>query len=898
MKKIMTILFAMSLVLFTAALFANNEHPSQCITLNSHNQIQDETRDYGWVEQASGFSETSRGINFMNVVDENIVWATAYDGSGGGGSVHEFTRTVNGGELWVAGEIDVTDPNLEPAMVFALDDQKAWCPMHSGSPGGIYHTSDGGENWARQGHASMYTNPVSFANVVHFWNENDGFAQGDPVGGYYELYTTTDGGENWTRVPQANIPAPINGEFGIVGYYDVVGETIWWGTNKGRVFKSTDMGYNWTVCNPVGSLTYVTIWFKDSMNGLLQDKGAGTTGTLYETSDGGETWTFLNYNGSCYTNDMSYVPGTDNMYVSTGAAAGVSGASYSLDGGANWTIYDGTEGTQFLATDWANDECGYAGGFTLDQFTGGMFKYTYVSAPVLPPEDLYAEALADLTVQLFWSPPPSGSEGWIRWDNGENAGSLGLTNPGEWDAASKFSATDMLPYADGEITKIKFYPTSETAIYSVCIWTGANASLVLEQDVPSPTINDWNEIDLDVSVTVESGTIYWIGYHMNQVDSGQPNGYPAGYDAGPAQNGLWANLGSGFQDISTQGFDYNWNTAAYIENSDGEIAQIQNNASRSRDLTEYNIFHSLESGGPYDIVATVPAADTSYIHPDPETGATNYYVVTAVYGMDESDYTNEASAYVEIATAEEIIYDDDSAETGYNSGTMGDRLAVRMTPDTYPVSLLRVKLYLTQVQQTVALAIWDDDGPDGKPGTQIVETIAVSTSSIQANSWTVVTIPEGDRPTIYSGDFYVGWIETGAENLIGVDENGTAYNRSWQYTSGQWFDYTMGVPQNMMMRAVVNTDVGVNEPNPQNLNSIYNFPNPVTSTTTFKYNIQSAPQEPVEINIYNILGQRVDSVTGENGIAVWNPTNIPNGLYFYKIKTENYSATKKMLLMK
>ncbi len=47
---------------------------------------------------------------------------------------------------------------------------------------------------------------------------------------------------------QGNIPAPASSvEYGVVGYYDVVGDTVWFGTQDatlgGRVFKSIDRGY-------------------------------------------------------------------------------------------------------------------------------------------------------------------------------------------------------------------------------------------------------------------------------------------------------------------------------------------------------------------------------------------------------------------------------------------------------------------------------------------------------------------------------------------------------------------------------------------------------------------------------------------------------------------------------
>lgn len=339
-----------------------------------------------WVPQATGFSDPSRGINHVSAVNENIVWAAAYDGSGTAAVIQEFTRTLDGGTNWTPGVVD-SAAGLELAMIFALNADTAYAPLYQSSgsnPQGIYVTYDGGLDWHRQTSAD-YNLSGSFPNVVHFFNENDGFAQGDPVGGYFELYTTMDGGENWTRVPQANIPAPLSGEWGIVGYYDAVGDTIWWGTQKGRVFMSTDKGYTWTVSQtPLN--TYTTVSMSSGMHGLAQDKGSGSTGTIYETFDAGTTWTLVNHTGNCFTNDIVHVPGTASTFVTTGAATGFSGSSYSYDGGHTWTDFAGTFGIQFLATDFVNPSTGWAGDFTdatTPSTVGGMYKFNGILTDVL-----------------------------------------------------------------------------------------------------------------------------------------------------------------------------------------------------------------------------------------------------------------------------------------------------------------------------------------------------------------------------------------------------------------------------------------------------------------------------------------------------------------------------------
>jgi len=85
-----------------------------------------------------------------------------------------------------------------------------------------------------------------------------------------------------------------------------------------------------------------------------------------------------------------------------------------------------------------------------------------------------------------------------------------------------------------------------------------------------------------------------------------------------------------------------------------------------------------------------------------------------------------------------------------------------------------------------------------------------------------------------------------------------------------------------------------------------NYPNPFNPTTAIEY---SLPQmDHVTIKIYNILGQQLITLVDEPKSAglhkiYWNGKNslgydIASGLYFYKIKTSNFSKIKKMILLR
>jgi PKD repeat protein len=336
-----------------------------------------------WIVQSTGFATQFRGINHVCVVDANTVWVTAYDGSGSGNPCQDYSRTVNGGTLWTPGTIPGITA-LDLAMVSAIDDQNAWVvayPPASTTTGmGIWHTSDGGTTWNRQATA-LFNNASSFPNCVHFFDANNGWCMGDPINGEYEIYTTTDGGTTWTAVPGAQIPNPTSGEFGIVGYYSVVGDIIWFGTNKSRVFKSTDRGYNWTVGQITGwGNRYSFPAFKDDNYGIVQDRNQATTGAMVNSSDGGATWAPITTTGTVYWNDLAYIPGSPATFVTSGAATNYSGFTYSWDDGITWNEMAETIGTQFLDMGWLNDSTGWAGSFNNDAVTDGIFKFNAVLA--------------------------------------------------------------------------------------------------------------------------------------------------------------------------------------------------------------------------------------------------------------------------------------------------------------------------------------------------------------------------------------------------------------------------------------------------------------------------------------------------------------------------------------
>jgi photosystem II stability/assembly factor-like uncharacterized protein len=386
-----------------------------------------------WISQASGFPTVNRGISYMSAVDSNIVWAAGFDNNTPTNPCSDFTRTLDGGNTWTPGVITNTT-GLACAMIFAMDAEKAYVPMYKVNglkAQGIYYTSDGGATWSRQTSAS-FSNSASFPNCIHFFNDTDGWCMGDPINGHYEIYTTTDGGTTWTAVSATNIPNPATGEFGVVGYYSAVNDTLWFGTNKGRVYRSTDKGYTWSVSTVAAfNGKYIKPTFRTGLHGLVQDKDAGTTGAICETFDGGLTWTPVVATGPIYATDIQYVPGTENTWVSSGSAGSL-GASYSFNGGHTWSDFIGTSGAAYMQMTWLNNHCGFAGGANTNTTENGAYKFIGVLMPALPaPGNLHA-VVTGHNVNLTWSAPMGDDadftlEGYNVYRNGLRLNSSPLT---------------------------------------------------------------------------------------------------------------------------------------------------------------------------------------------------------------------------------------------------------------------------------------------------------------------------------------------------------------------------------------------------------------------------------------------------------------------------------------
>jgi hypothetical protein len=158
---------------------------------------------------------------------------------------------------------------------------------------------------------------------------------------------------------------------------------------------------------------------------------------------------------------------------------------------------------------------------------------------------------------------------------------------------------------------------------------------------------------------------------------------------------------------------------------------------------------------------------------------------------------------------------------------------------------------------------------------EVIPTLADNASHMDikygyADGTTRVLIYSMEHNALSSGDILN--IE-GKANLIGVEASDN-----------------LGAPLEVAKTIVVPTEFALhqNYPNPFNPETVLGLALPVASNWN--------------IAIFNVSGQKVQEFSGYSEAGevqvVWDATNVASGMYFYKATTDQFSATKKMVLLK
>jgi hypothetical protein len=80
-----------------------------------------------------------------------------------------------------------------------------------------------------------------------------------------------------------------------------------------------------------------------------------------------------------------------------------------------------------------------------------------------------------------------------------------------------------------------------------------------------------------------------------------------------------------------------------------------------------------------------------------------------------------------------------------------------------------------------------------------------------------------------------------------------------------------------------------------------NYPNPFNPSTHINFSLPKISY--VEIVVYDAIGVKITELVNQElrpgSYSVdWKGSNFPSGVNFYRIRTENFTTTRKMVLIK
>jgi hypothetical protein len=278
-----------------------------------------------WNQYWTGQSDA--GVNqIFSVVNDSVIWMP-------GTSSNTVSITLNKGKTWTVFNLpSFLSGNI--GGLSAVNTTTAYAICMTGDEKGLYKTTDNGTNWILQSTAFNASSP--FPDFVYFWDANNGVAVGDASPNEnFEIYTTSNGGTQWNKVLDGSMPGG-NFEATVANFQDshkVKGDTFYFVTNRGRIFKSEDKGITWSVINPPVVSSQCSFEFKDRNNGLFADESKQPA-RLYSTSNGGQNWALIDTTD--IIGQLRYIP-NQNLYISTSTDTSKMGLLYSGDNGLHWT---------------------------------------------------------------------------------------------------------------------------------------------------------------------------------------------------------------------------------------------------------------------------------------------------------------------------------------------------------------------------------------------------------------------------------------------------------------------------------------------------------------------------------------------------------------------------------
>ncbi len=310
---------------------------------------------YRTTSGGASWTRTSAGLAAASVtalaVDPGSA-ATLYAGTAGGGVL----KSVDGGTSWAPAAVgDLVYRDFDPHVTALAIDPDVPATLYAATGQAAYTSTSGGAAWSRLTPPA----PLSFPQVVAIEPGRTAVW----VGGFDGVARSTDGGATWTSPTDG-----FNRRVLSLAFDPGAAQTVYAGTDRTGVWKSSNAGATWVEVNNDGGAGWVR---SGRIVALAVDPAhpgtvyAGVDGrAVWKSTDGGGSWSPVSQ-GLVDPNTLSYATPTAlafdphdpaALYATVGRSSFFSGGGElagiyrTTDGGASWARFgDGLAGRVLLS---------------------------------------------------------------------------------------------------------------------------------------------------------------------------------------------------------------------------------------------------------------------------------------------------------------------------------------------------------------------------------------------------------------------------------------------------------------------------------------------------------------------------------------------------------------------
>jgi len=890
----------------------------------------------GWVCGSGIAKTTNGGINWVNLSspESNIITNMNFiDANTGFAGSFYFWKTTNGGNNWTKA---IPDAGNYCNMSF-INSSTGWVLSNSN---GIWKTTDSGNNW------TMINNQYNHTfTSISFINANSGWAAGYNGG----IFKTTNGGVNWT----AQTPVTVQDLYSINFSDANTGRAT--GGNPGVFLRTTNGGTNWTSVTGPFNYRYDKIKFINSSIGWL----CGASGIALTTNNG-TSWINQTPPGSSNIAAVSYISTntiyavSENIYKSTSggfnlnapsnlALVPVSTSQINLSwtdnssdeekfvierssDGNNWSIIDSVNAdvTSYQNSGLSTDQLYYYRVYSKKIiFTSGYSTTEWIRTPMTAPTLSSPEAgtVIPYVPVLQWTTVPNAFTYTLQVASDTNFSNIvytiiapGLTSspvpPANLQNSTRYywrvRVSSLLnnslftPYRDFIFQDPNYgnnMSSGNNLYYFANSTSGANLS-------PNKPAYNWRDTtgstymilngsllgsliagNLDdglfrfTNILTGNNAIRFFGNNYQTIYIGT-NGIisfssfdpQVGINIEPPLGGLsnnnmlnailplWKDLNFGDADVTGR--------SLCLKVTSNEIIVTFSRAPSYNTATDANDYVSFQTIIQYTANPT-QNSKIDYMYNYDQTGSTfitkynNNTINPMLTGIKGASGSVQEFQYRFFNSAAQLI----------NSGPIfSSNLALALGPDA---TLLPVELssFTSQINGSNVKLNWTTVNEQNNSGFEIQRTNA------NENDWKKISFIQGNGTT------------NEGKNYTYEDRN--VSTGKYQYRLKQ-IDFN----GNYEYHALVNeVEIGV----PKKFNMSQNYPNPFNPTTKINYELPITNY--VTIKIYDINGKEAAQLVNQNQKAGYytvefNGSNLASGMYFYRIKAGDFSAVKKMVLVK